>query len=83
MAEALKTNTALTTLYLMSNKITNEGATALAEALKTNTVLTDLDLWNNQISDEVDKEIAKRIKDCKEEEERKQRDAQLRLQWEK
>ncbi len=37
LAEALKTNTALTTLNLRDNSIGDEGAVALAEALKVRT----------------------------------------------
>jgi hypothetical protein len=41
LAEALKNNTVLTTLYLDNNAIKDEGAKELAEALKNNTVLTN------------------------------------------
>ena len=42
LADALKTNTSLTDLYLGQNEIESEGATALADALKTNRSLKDL-----------------------------------------
>jgi Ran GTPase-activating protein (RanGAP) involved in mRNA processing and transport len=40
LAEALKTNSILTTLHLSFNSIGDNGAKALAEALKTNSTLT-------------------------------------------
>ncbi|KAG0334005.1 hypothetical protein BG000_008716 [Podila horticola] len=51
LAEALKTNSTLTTLDLMRNSIGDTGAQALAEALKTNSTLIALDLQNNSIGD--------------------------------
>ena len=45
-------DTTLQRLYLPNNKISDEGATALAQALEGNTTLQRLDLDNNQISDE-------------------------------
>ena len=51
LAEALKTNKALTSLDLRRNSIGAEGARALAEALKTNSALTSLDLRWNSIGD--------------------------------
>ncbi|KAF9205872.1 hypothetical protein BGZ49_003389 [Haplosporangium sp. Z 27] len=50
--EALKTNTALTTLNLYENSIGNESVLALSEALTTNTTLTTLDLEDNWIGKE-------------------------------
>ena len=48
IAEALKVNAVMTTLYLGNNySIGDEGAIAIAEALKVNAVLTKLYLWNN------------------------------------
>ena len=50
LADVLKSNTALATLWLDSNKIGNTGAIALAEALKSNsTALTSLHLSYNKI----------------------------------
>ena len=49
VAEALKINTALTSLNLDYNNIGDEGAAAIAEALKGGTALTDLMLENNKI----------------------------------
>jgi Ran GTPase-activating protein (RanGAP) involved in mRNA processing and transport len=40
LAEALKTNSTLTTLDLQNNSIGPDGAKALAEALKTNSTVT-------------------------------------------
>jgi hypothetical protein len=51
LAEALRTNTSLTTLELYNNQIGDAGAVALAEALRTNTSLTTLNLSGNQIGD--------------------------------
>ncbi|KAG0042607.1 hypothetical protein BGZ83_000255 [Gryganskiella cystojenkinii] len=51
LAEALKTNTFLTSLNLGSNSIGESGAQALGEALKTNTFLTSLSLGRNSIGD--------------------------------
>jgi Ran GTPase-activating protein (RanGAP) involved in mRNA processing and transport len=48
IAEALKVNAVVTTLFLTGNNIKDEGAKAIAEALKVNAVLTKLRLdWNN------------------------------------
>ena len=47
IAEALNSNTALTTLHLRGNDIGDSGAAAIAEALKSNTALTTLDLSYN------------------------------------
>ncbi|KAF9538509.1 hypothetical protein EC957_006683, partial [Mortierella hygrophila] len=49
LAEALKTNSTLTTLDLRSNSIGDNGAQLLSEALKTNSTLTILDLRSNSI----------------------------------
>ncbi|KAK5809251.1 hypothetical protein F5H01DRAFT_394807 [Linnemannia elongata] len=49
LAEALKTNSTLTTLNLENNLIGFDGAKALAEALKTNKALTTLNLRLNSI----------------------------------
>jgi Ran GTPase-activating protein (RanGAP) involved in mRNA processing and transport len=42
IAEALKVNAVVTTLYLYDNNIGPEGAMAIAEALKVNAVLKNL-----------------------------------------
>ena len=49
MAEALEENTALQSLYLYCNQVSDDGATALAEALKANTALQALYLRSNNI----------------------------------
>jgi hypothetical protein len=49
LADALRTNTSLTELYLCYNRIGDIGARALAIALRTNTSLTALYLGANQI----------------------------------
>lgn len=49
VAEALKINTALTSLNLDYNNIGDKGAAAIAEALKGGTALTELMLENNKI----------------------------------
>ncbi|KAF8925261.1 hypothetical protein BGZ47_003403, partial [Haplosporangium gracile] len=49
MAEALKTNSTLTTLDLQDSKIGSYEAQALSEALKTNSTLTTLNLQGNSI----------------------------------
>ncbi|KAG9061059.1 hypothetical protein KI688_007688 [Linnemannia hyalina] len=51
LAEALKTNSTLTTLDLQHNSIGDNGAQALSEALKVNSTLTTLDLQHNSIED--------------------------------
>ena len=52
LAEALKTNTTLTELYLLDNNLGAEGVLALATALQTNTTLTKLDLSRNYLDAE-------------------------------
>ena len=52
LAEALKTNSALTALHLYGSRMGDEGSRALAEALKTNSALTTLHLGGNRIGDE-------------------------------
>ena len=62
LAEALKTNGALTTtLHLYGNSIGDEGARALAEALKTNGALTTLYLHCNSIGDEGARALAEAL----------------------
>ncbi|KAF9176758.1 hypothetical protein BGZ50_009716 [Haplosporangium sp. Z 11] len=51
LADALKTNSTLTTLDLRNNSIGDNGAQALSEALKINSTLTTLDLSANSIGD--------------------------------
>ena len=51
IAQALRSNSTLTTLDLSGNKIEDTGATAIAEALKSNFTLTTLDLHGNEIED--------------------------------
>lgn len=51
LAEALKTNSTLTQLYLGSNQIGATGGGAIAESLKINSTLTLLFFHNNQIGD--------------------------------
>ena len=62
MAEALKVNTAIQELELISNKISDEGAKALAETLKVNTTLQELDLYGSKISEEGAKALAEALK---------------------
>ena len=62
IAEALKVNTVLTTLYLSNNSIGDEGSKAIAEALKDNTVLTTLHLVKNSIGDDGAKAIVEALK---------------------
>jgi Ran GTPase-activating protein (RanGAP) involved in mRNA processing and transport len=50
LADALKTNSTLTSLRLGGNWINDGGAVALAEALKTNSTLTSLNLNHNGIN---------------------------------
>ena len=52
MAEALTTNSTLTTLYLNSNRVGAAGAVRLAEALTINSTLSTLGLYWNQLGDE-------------------------------
>ncbi|KAG0367076.1 hypothetical protein BGX24_003408, partial [Mortierella sp. AD032] len=62
LAEALKTNSILTTLNLKFKSIRSDGAKALAEALKTNSTLTTLDLQSNKIGDDGAKALAEALK---------------------
>jgi len=66
LANALQTNTALTTLDLRNNNIGPKGAEHLARALQINNDLTTLDLSRNKIGDvgdEIEKSL-KRNKNC-------------------
>ncbi|CAF1669056.1 unnamed protein product [Adineta ricciae] len=49
IANALRTNTTLTTLHLDENEIGAQGAQRIADALRTNTTLTNLNLSGNRI----------------------------------
>jgi hypothetical protein len=52
LADALKSNTTLTSLYLDRQSIQDDGAKALADALKSNTALRTLRLDTNSIQNE-------------------------------
>ncbi|KAG0375797.1 hypothetical protein BGX24_008647 [Mortierella sp. AD032] len=62
LAEALKTNSTLTTLDLKHNSIGDNGAKTLAEALKTNSTLTTLYLQGNSIGDSGAQALAEALK---------------------
>jgi len=62
LAEALKTNSTLTTLDLYGHSIRNARAKALAEALKTNSALTTLNLQENLIGSDGAKALAEALK---------------------
>ncbi|KAG0345399.1 hypothetical protein BG005_001315, partial [Podila minutissima] len=62
LAEALKTNSTLTTLGLRNNSIGENGTRALAEALKTNSTLTTLGLRNNSIGENGTRALAEALK---------------------
>jgi Ran GTPase-activating protein (RanGAP) involved in mRNA processing and transport len=62
VAEALKTNSILTTLNLEGNKIGPADATALAGALKTNMTLASLRLEANRIGDDGARALADALK---------------------
>ena len=62
LAEALKTNKALTSLNIHSNSIKADGARALAQALKTNKALTSLILRNNLIGADGARALAEVLK---------------------
>ena len=62
LAEALKTNTSITTLNLHGNQIGDEGIFKLTEALKPNTTITTLHLSGNQIGDEGASKLAEALK---------------------
>ena len=51
LADALLTNDCLKELYLGDNRITDEGAIAIAAALRMNNTLTILSLKNNKVGD--------------------------------
>ncbi|KAF8925408.1 hypothetical protein BGZ47_003281, partial [Haplosporangium gracile] len=61
-AEALKTNSTLTTLNLRNNSIGDNGAVALAEALKINSALTTFNLKINPIRDNGAQALTKALK---------------------
>ncbi|KAF9963988.1 hypothetical protein BGZ70_007073 [Mortierella alpina] len=62
LAEALKTNSTLTTLSLRDNSIGDEGTKALAETLRTYATLTTLNLNNNSIGEGGAKALAEALK---------------------
>ena len=63
LAEALKVNATVKTLWLKSCGIGDDGAVALAEALRSNTSLTEVYLWyNKEIGDEGAKALAEALK---------------------
>ncbi|KAG0014464.1 hypothetical protein BGZ82_001746 [Podila clonocystis] len=62
LAEALKTNSTLTTLDLEGNSIGENRAQALAEALKTNSTLTTLNLSSNAIGENGAQALAEALK---------------------
>ena len=62
LAEALKTNSALTALHLYGSRMGDEGSRALAEALKTNSALTTLHLDSNSIGNEGARALAEALK---------------------
>ena len=57
IANALKTNTTLSTLVLSKNRIGDDGTEAIAEALEINKILTEIKLDGNLISDEIKTKI--------------------------
>eukprot|EP00463_Aulacantha_scolymantha_P001418 TRINITY_DN202_c0_g2_i1.p1 TRINITY_DN202_c0_g2~~TRINITY_DN202_c0_g2_i1.p1 ORF type:complete len:300 (+),score=50.77 TRINITY_DN202_c0_g2_i1:192-1091(+) len=63
ISEILKTDTKLTTLELMNNKIGDIGIKYLVNALKTNSKLTEIDLLENQITDDGIEIFASLLKD--------------------
>ncbi len=62
IAETLKTNQSLTSLYLGANEIGAEGAKAIAEALRVNRDLIELSLYRNQSGNEGARAIAETLK---------------------
>ncbi|CAF1511367.1 unnamed protein product, partial [Didymodactylos carnosus] len=62
IAEALKINKTLTTLWIAENNISDQGAMAVAEALKINKTLTTLWIAKNNISDQGGTAIAEALK---------------------
>ena len=52
MAEALRLNTTVTSLYLGVNRLGQGGGLALAETLRHNTTLASLDLGGNHLGEE-------------------------------
>ena len=62
LCEVIKVNKTLTYLNLLSNAISDAGATSIAEAIKVNKTLTSLSLSSNAISDAGATSIAEAIK---------------------
>jgi len=52
LADALKINKSITTIYLSINNIGDDGAKSLADALKINKSITTIYLYGNNIGDE-------------------------------
>ena len=63
LSEALKENTSLISISLISNKIGDDGVKALAEALKENTSLTSIVIVDNNITDDGMKALAEALKE--------------------
>ncbi|KAG0310141.1 hypothetical protein BGZ99_000641, partial [Dissophora globulifera] len=61
LAEALKTNSTLTTLNLCYNSIGSDGAKALAEVPQINSGPDQLNLMYNQIGDDGAKALAEAV----------------------
>jgi Ran GTPase-activating protein (RanGAP) involved in mRNA processing and transport len=57
LAEAIKTNSSITTINLCNNNITDDGAKLIAEALSSNRSIIDIELFGNDISDKLTSEI--------------------------
>ena len=62
IADMLKQNVALTTLYLGDNRVGDNGAKYLAQALKVNTALKTLELWHNNIGAEGARALGEALK---------------------
>ena len=62
LAQALRVNTSLSSLYLPFNFIDCKGVNSLAQALRVNTSLSSLDLSNNFIGDEGANSLAQALR---------------------
>ena len=58
LAEALRLNSTLKSLYLGNNGLGEGGGRALAETLRLNSTLTSLDLGDNDLREEVQSALA-------------------------